>query len=88
MKQYKVISVIELFSGVIGLSDKQAGLREKKLKKVGKGRYEILQPVQFKAGEIVSFDKPPKPYLPVLEKLAADSKEQASNGATELPGGA
>ena len=82
MKQYKVISVIELFSGVIGLSDKQAGLREKKLKKVGKGRYEIMQPVQFKAGEIVSFDRPPKPYLPVLAKLAAD-KEPASDGGQE-----
>jgi hypothetical protein len=83
--------VLELGHGVIGLSDAQAKLRQHALKKVGKGRFEILAPVQFKAGEVLEFDGDlPKslvtklePELTEKEKKAAEAKAKAEREAAE-----
>lgn len=69
MKRYKTLKVIDLFTGQIGLDDKQAGARSHCLDKVGAGRYEIMGHVQFKSGEVVSFDEAPKVFAAFLECL-------------------
>lgn len=67
MLKYKTTDIIELFSGKVGLSKKQAARRSRQIKKAGEGVYEILTPVQFKAGEVVALDNPDKVTLSKLE---------------------
>jgi hypothetical protein len=69
VREYKTTSTVEIFSGLIGLSNVQADKRIKKLKKKKTGVYEILLPVQFKAGERIKLDKPEKVLLSKLEKV-------------------
>lgn len=45
-----------LTSGVLVLTDKQAAVRSHNLKQVGKNRYEIVNPVEFKAGEEIGYE--------------------------------
>ena len=81
MKEYITRAVIALFSGFIGLSKDQAARRSTALKKVRgkKDTYEIIQPVEFKAGEVIVID-PDKATLARLE-LTEDvlAKEAAEN---------
>lgn len=67
--KYKTIKIIELFAGQIGLSAKQAQARPGKLKKIKDGLYEIVSPVQFKAGEVIELNNPDKIILSKLECL-------------------
>ncbi len=69
MKKFRTEATIELHSGVIGLSDRQAALRGLQLKEAGRGTYEITGPVQFKAGEVIGLKEVPKPYAGVLEEV-------------------
>lgn len=78
MLKYKTTAIVEFFSGKIGLSEKQAVRRPGKLKKVGKGVYGILSPVQFKAGETISLDNPDKITLAKLE-LIEDQEPEKGN---------
>lgn len=58
MERYSVNQPITLHVGVIGLSDAQAATRQHCLKRLmGKGRYEIRKPVQFKAGEVIGLEE-------------------------------
>ncbi len=65
MLKYITTAMVELFSGLIGLSDKQAACRPGKVKQVKdkKGVYEILGKIQFKAGETIGLDDPDKVIL-------------------------
>ncbi|MDI6808255.1 MAG: hypothetical protein QME66_04640 [Candidatus Eisenbacteria bacterium] len=56
MNQFKVLTALTLRTGVLGLSPEQADARSHCLKSVGRGRFEIKDPVQFKAGEEIGFD--------------------------------
>lgn len=57
MKLYSVDKVITLQAGVITLTDAQAAARQHCLKRLmGKGRYEIQKPVQFKRGEVIGLE--------------------------------
>lgn len=60
MREYKTLTTVDLFCGRIGLADEQARSRTDKLKEVKKGVYEIVAPVQFKAGETILLDAIPK----------------------------
>ena len=60
MKQYQTTSIISLYSGRVGMSEAQALRRTGVVKIVGKGVYEILSPLRFKAGEVIYLDKPAK----------------------------
>lgn len=78
MQKYKTIGIIDLFSGKIGLSEKQAARRPGKLKKVGKDVSKILSPVQFKAGEVIRLDNPDKVTLSKLELIEDPKPEKGS----------
>lgn len=69
MRKYRTLATVCLFDGVIGLSDEQADVRRHCLKKIGKGKFKILQPVQFKAGEIIGFDTIPKPMGQIIQRV-------------------
>lgn len=71
MKKFQTEATIELHSGLIGLSDRQAAKRSRQIKRAGEraGVYEITGPVQFKAGEVISLEDAPKPYAPVLREI-------------------
>lgn len=69
MRKYVALETIELESGVIGLSELQADLRRNLLGKIGKGKFEITGPVQFKAGEIIGFESFPKALVGCIQDL-------------------
>lgn len=54
-------------SEVLGLTDKQYESRQHLLKKLKDGKYQVLQTVQFKRGEVVELEK--KPAKEMLSKL-------------------
>jgi len=69
MLEYITIAILELFTGLIGLSDRQAALRSRTLKPVKgrKGVYEILGQVFFKKGERIGLENPDKMTLSKVE---------------------
>ena len=63
LKKYVVIGVVaNVNSGIVIISAEQAKPREHNLmpldvdEKTGAGAYEVLQPIQFKNGEVFEFD--------------------------------
>lgn len=64
----------------IRLGDAQAASRSTRLRSVGKGMYDVLDPVQFKAGELVGIDVKllPKSLRDGLEVLKEPLKEPLS----------
>jgi len=74
MRKYETTAVVDLFGGLIGLSEEQAARRARNLKPVKKGVYEIVGPVQFKAGELISLDKPDKATAAKLEWIKPQPK--------------
>jgi len=97
MFEYITTAILELFTGRVGLSEKQAARRlpvgsikpVKKQKRV----YEILAPVQFKSGEIIGLENPDKVTLSKVEltprsqklvdKIAADEKQAEIDAEVE-----
>ena len=79
--EYITTNTVELFTGEIGLSEKQAAVRTDKLKRVRKGLYEIIKPVQFKAGEKIKLSKLPKGLGYILEEAGAKAKAEAKKKA-------
>jgi len=79
MIEYKTLQIVNLFSGEIGLSPKQAKPRSKKLKPVfGKpDTFEILEGIQFKAGETIRLAGViPKVMRASLSKIMADGEAE------------
>lgn len=77
MEFYTLQCPLTFTTGLIGLSDDQAAKRADRLEpQKRKGVYSIVQPVQFKVGEVVGFHKLPKVFAPSLEvvKTKADEK--------------
>ena len=57
MKNYKVIGIItRLTAGLVKISGDQIRRRIHNLKKVGDGEYEIVNPIEFKNGEVFGHD--------------------------------
>lgn len=56
MNRFKVVTVASLFSGVVKLDRNQAATREHALRHLQGDVYEILAPIQFKAGEVLGYD--------------------------------
>lgn len=85
MKYTVIARFLELSHGVVGLTAEQADLRKHALKKKGKGRYEIIAPVQFKAGEVLEFDQElPKKLATLVEpELSAKQKKETEAKAKE-----
>ena len=76
MKKYITEETIGLASGRIGLTDAQAKPRAAKLKNVKKGVYEILEPIEFKAGETILLEAPDKFLISRL--IDVEAKENAA----------
>lgn len=56
MTRYRALKKIDLFSGILELTRKQAEPRAHQLQDLGEGLYEITGHVQFKAGEKFGYD--------------------------------
>lgn len=56
MQRYKVLDTISLHTGILDLTEAQATPRKDALISLGEGLYEIIKPVEFKAGEIIGYD--------------------------------
>ena len=76
MKEYITTNTLELFSGRVGLTAKQAAIRAAKLKKVKSGLYEITGPVQFKKGETIRLAGIPKGLAAVLSEVKPKQVDQ------------
>lgn len=74
MKQYTTTGVVDVYAGLVGLSDGQARDRAHNLKPVKKGVFEVVVPIQFKAGETIGLAKPDKA---ILTRLSAVKKTGA-----------
>lgn len=57
MKTYTTIAAARIGTGILALSLQQASTRTHALRDLGDGRYEILQPVEFKVGETFGYDQ-------------------------------
>lgn len=56
MAKYKILAPLTFGDGEISLTEAQAARRKHALTPLAKGRYKIVQPVQFKAGELIDYD--------------------------------
>lgn len=56
MKTYKAMKVVTLAQGNVSLTEDQAKTRAHNIKGMGDGVYQIVNPVQFKAGEKFGYD--------------------------------
>ncbi|MXS85296.1 hypothetical protein ABO04_05020 [Nitrosomonas sp. HPC101] len=56
MEQYTATRPVTLQFGVLGLTAQQAAARAHNLDKLNDGRFRIVAPVQFKAGESFEYD--------------------------------
>lgn len=57
MNTYRVdTKSYKFFHGLVQLTEKQAGVRAHQLIPRGEGIFEIVQPIEFKAGEELGFD--------------------------------
>jgi len=57
MKTYTTIAAARIGTGILALSVQQASTRTHALRDLGDGRFEILQPVEFKVGETFGYDQ-------------------------------
>lgn len=84
MQKYHIAAVLTLHTGTLELSDAQYARRKHALKKVGKGKYEIVTPVQFKVGEVVGYEGDiPKALATVMIDEAEEKKDNAKKAKTE-----
>jgi len=79
MKEYITTAIIELFTGLVGLNKKQADRRPGQVKEIKgkKGVYEVITPIQLKAGEVITLD----PDKVTLAKLDLTEKGLAQETA-------
>lgn len=60
MKQYRVVGKLARIStGNVELTPEQASDRMHNLKKLGGDVYEVLKPIEFKAGQVFGYDGTP-----------------------------
>ena len=80
MNTYKTTEIVDIFGGKVGLTKKQAKRRPGKLRKLrgvtegNRGLFEVVNPIQFKAGEVVMLENPDKITLAKLELVKSVKK--------------
>lgn len=81
MKQFEVIDrAARLSAGRVKLTAAQAKPRAHALKALGGGVFEIVQPVEFKRGEVIEYDQDPGKAMALV---LAEPKGRARNGGTK-----
>lgn len=79
MQKYEFSKPTFLYAGNLVLSEDQARRRAHNLKHLEGDVYEIINPVQFKGGEVIGYDgDPPKAVLGGMVLMAED--DRGSNG--------
>jgi|GEM_PF-1842400 len=68
MAKYRVNMPVTLFAGIIVLTAQQAAPRMHCLKKLAKNKFEIIEPIMFKVGEVI--DIPGKPDKALAQRLS------------------
>ena len=75
MKDYKVVKIMTVNSGLIRLSDIQAKQRQHALDKTGrKDIYTVRDTLTFKVGEVIGLDSVSKVHAPYLEEIKSGKK--------------
>lgn len=81
MEQYIATRPVTLQFGVIGLTEQQAMARLHNLDRLDNGKFRIVQPVQFKAGESFEYDG----ELPKSLAAQIETKAPVAPKAKDLP---
>jgi len=63
MREYQTTGTIRVNGGYIGLDQRQAGARRNRVRRVAEGVYEVLTPIELKAGETIRMENPDKTAL-------------------------
>lgn len=72
MNKYQVTEAVSIHDGLLELTEAQAKPRMHNLKHIEDSVYMVMQPVMFKAGEVIGYDgELPKAMLMQLENLDA-----------------
>ena len=92
MKRFKTLKILTLASGRLQLSNAQAKPRLHNLKQIDGDIYEIIAPVQFKAGEEIGYDGEINKML-MLDvadcppmSISVDVPSHAAKGDTKVKG--
>ena len=96
MLEYKTTGIIRVNGGYVGLNQKQADTRHRKVKATkNAGVYEVVAPIVFKAGETLKMDNPDKVALnhlvclenpqPEKEPLATPTEPEKKPQQTKKP---
>lgn len=90
--RYSIIATLTVHPGtVLGLSDEQARRREHAVRRIGRGRFEVIAATQFKRGEVIECDEAlPKALAELVEparRAPRASKPEGGEGATSAPSG-
>jgi len=81
MNKYIIIARLQLVAGVLTLTDDQSAPRAHNLKPLGKNRFEIINPVEFKAREEIGYEGDlPKALADLM--IDADKTESRKKSAT------
>jgi hypothetical protein len=81
MREYQTTGIIRVNCGYIGLDKHQAGARRSRVRQIRDGVYEVLQPIEFKAGEKIRLDNPDKITLARMDCLDKPIPEPAKTPA-------
>ena len=82
--KFNVIAPARLSTGVLVLTKDQSSPRMHNLKAVGKDRFEIVKPVEFKAGEVIGYEgELPKSLATVMVDESGIKKEPTKKAKAE-----
>ena len=76
MKRYRTKKTLRIYGGRVGLSEDQAHRRRMSIKPIGRDVYEVMRPVEFKAGEIIGLDAVSKSMGGYVDDLAAAARAE------------
>lgn len=86
MLEYQTTGIINVNGGYIGLDEKQAGARRGRVKPTkDAGVYEVVRPVQFKAGEKIRLANPDKTTLSRLDQTERPQKKKVTQSDVQKP---
>jgi len=88
MREYQTTGTIRVNGGYIGLDQRQAGARRNRVRRVADGVYEVLTPIELKAGETIRLADPDKVtlmHLDCLDKPVPEPKPAPAQAIEPAP---